>query len=120
MFGFRGLARLAKSAEATDERRRGGRIPCVGLSCIHGPVIDLSLGGLRIRSKRPLPTTPEITRIELRGLNASITAEVRLLRSIPGPKGTTETAFRFVDNAPEFQAAIRSLALASTADSLPR
>jgi hypothetical protein len=118
MYGFNALHRVGSTNKrGGDERRRGGRIPCRDLTCEFGPVIDLSPGGMRIRSRKHLALEPDKpTKVTLRSVVGYLTVEALPLRTIK-TDGGHETSFRFV-NAEGLEQAIRHLALACTADGL--
>lgn len=86
----------AQPSQTRSERRRAGRISCVGTNCQFGPVVDLSSAGARIIAKRPVSVPPSATvnlRLQCEEICMLIPARPMFCRK--RPDGRFDVGFRF-------------------------
>jgi c-di-GMP-binding flagellar brake protein YcgR len=81
------------------DRRRAGRVRCTLTSCQFGEVLNISRTGMRVLSRKLVPTMPPGKSVQL-AINAAGQTMVvagRPVHNRPTPEGLFEVGFQFVD-----------------------
>jgi hypothetical protein len=81
-----------------DDRRRGGRVLCNLTTCQFGTVMNISRTGMRVISRRLVPTMPagKSTNLTITAAGRTMTVPGRSVHNRPRPDGMFEVGFQFV------------------------
>ncbi|MEE8153851.1 MAG: histidine kinase dimerization/phospho-acceptor domain-containing protein, partial [Phycisphaerales bacterium] len=90
---------LAKSSEASDDRRAHARLPQEALTCNLGEVIDLSLGGMQVHCTRAVKD--KLVEVQLMYEGETIKVQAEVVRSEKVGFRKYELGLRFLDVDPE-------------------
>lgn len=80
------------------DRRRGGRVRCDLTTCQFGTVVNISRTGMRVVSRRMIPSMPPGSSMPLTVTAAgrSLLVPARPVHNRPRPDGMFEVGFQFV------------------------
>jgi len=93
--------------------RRYGRVLCQDVKCTLGTVLDLSAGGMRVRSRRKPPEPGTTLLVGLRALDGEIVLSCRVMWARARGLLSHEVGVEFVDTTPEVRRALTNLARAA-------
>lgn len=81
-----------------DNRRRAGRVRCDLTTCQYGTVVNISRTGLRVVTRKPLPTLPAgaSTNLTVTAAGRSMSVPARPVHNRPRPDGLFDVGFQFV------------------------
>lgn len=80
------------------DRRRGGRVRCDLTTCQFGAVVNISRTGMRVVSRRLIPTMPPGSSmpVTVTAAGRSLQVPARAVHNRPRPDGMFEVGFQFV------------------------
>ena len=81
-----------------NNRRKAGRVRCDLTTCQYGTVLNLSRTGMRVLSRRMVPTMPPgaSTNMTVTAAGRSMTVPARAVHNRPRADGMFEVGFQFV------------------------
>lgn len=101
------------SAGQPANGRRYGRVLCQDVKCTLGTVLDLSAGGMRVRSRRKPPEPGSTMMVGLRALEGEIVLECTVKWARARGLLSYEAGVEFVNATPGVRRALAELARAS-------
>lgn len=89
----------ASKGKKPHERRRAGRVRCGLTTCQFGTVVNISKSGMRVVSRKLVPTMPPGASIQLMitAAGRSMAVPGRPVHNRPRPDGTFEVGFQFAE-----------------------
>lgn len=93
--------------------RRYGRVLCQDVRCTLGTVLDVSAGGMRVRSRRKPPDPGSTLLVGLRSLDGEIVVECTVKWARSRGLLSHEAGLQFVDTTPAIRKALAGLARAA-------
>ena len=93
--------------------RRYGRVLCQDVKCTLGTVLDISAGGMRVRSRRKPPEPGTALVVGLRTLGSEIVVECEVMWARARGLLSHESGLQFREPTPEVRRALVELARAA-------
>lgn len=105
--------RDATAEQHAANGRRYGRVLCQDVKCTLGTVLDISAGGMRVRSRRKPPEPGTTLVVGLRTLGGEIVVECRVMWTRARGLLSHESGLQFLEPTPEVRRALVELARAA-------
>lgn len=105
--------RDASADQQAVNGRRYGRVLCQDVKCTLGTVLDISAGGMRVRSRRKPPKPGTTLVVGLRALGGEIVVECTVKWTRARGLLFHESGLQFMESTPEMRRALVELARAA-------